>query len=104
MSHRDSKSDQGDPSGVAAAEQHTAGQGPDVVAGEHAFALDLEAGPILAEFLSQGSVSDTLGDELHAAVSALGEDMIDHLDPAAQHLINSVDLFGMPTDGTDDAA
>lgn len=106
MSHRNTKSNEDAVDSGAAAEQNenATGQGAELVAGEHAYHLDLEAGPVLAEFLSQDASPNTSGDDLHAAVSALGDDIVDQLDPAAQHLIDSVDLFDVPTDDTGDAA
>lgn len=104
VSHRDPNSDQNTNPADVTADQSAAEHGAELVAAEQAFQLELEAGPILAEILSQGGSTDALGDELHAAVSALSETALDQLDPAAQHLIDSINLFDVPMDDGGDAA
>lgn len=90
MSHRDTKPDD-EPAASGAARQET-----DLVPSEQEFQVDLEAGPILAELLSSGVAPSTAGDDIHAAVASLSEDAITELDPTAQHLTQSVDLFDVP--------
>lgn len=104
MSHRDPNSDQDVNPAGAAQDENAAEHDAELVAAEQAFQLELEAGPILAEILSQGGSADALGDDLHAAVSALSEDGLDQLDPQAQHLIDSINLFDVPMDDGGDAA
>lgn len=91
----------------------TADNGTPPAPGEDVFVGELEAGPILAEFLAgagsaenggTGLSADASGDDVHAALAGSGDDAVDQLDPAVQLLINSVDLFDVPADGTDDAA
>ena len=62
------------------------------------------AGAASAEHGGTVLPADASTDDVHAALAGLGDDAIDQLDPAAQLLIESVDLFDVPADGTDDAA
>lgn len=113
MTHRNHTSDLPPSSGDAPEGESAVENGAPLAPGEDVFVGELEAGPILAEFLAgaasaenaaAGLPADAPGDDIHAALAGLGDDAIDQLDPAAQLLIDSVDLFDVPADGTDDAA
>lgn len=103
MSHGDPKQDQGAAADDAATDLSAAEGGAELVPSEEAFQLDLEAGPILAELLESGVASDANSDDIHAAVASLSEEALEQLDPAAQHLIESVDLFDVPVGDTGEA-